>query len=67
MLRLPEKRRSIGKYGRMYRDYLKETHPAMYNDLVLIGKLWTYLADLNEQLKAESKEKEMNKVVNHNV
>ena len=24
-------------------------HPVRYNDLILSGKLWTYLADLNEQ------------------
>ena len=25
-------------------------HPGQYNDLLLSGKLWTYLADLNEQV-----------------
>ena len=40
---------SIGKWGRMYREYLKEHHPIRFNDLVLSGQLWTYLADLNEQ------------------
>lgn len=48
-LRLPEENRPIGRYGRMHRDYLKEVHPARYNDLLLTGKLLTYLADLNEQ------------------
>ena len=48
-LKLPEENRSIGRYGRLHRDYLKEEHPARYNSLVLTGKLWTYLADLNEQ------------------
>ena len=43
--------RSIGKYGRMHREYLKEYNPMMFNDLVLTGQLWTYLADLNEQAK----------------
>ena len=32
-----------------YREYLKEHNPMMFNDLVLDGQLWTYLADLNEQ------------------
>ena len=49
MLRLPEEDRPIGKWGRMYRDYLKEHHPILFNNLVLSGRLWTYLADLNEQ------------------
>ena len=48
-LRLPEERRPIGKWGRMHREYLKEYRPAVYSDLVISGKLWTYLADLNEQ------------------
>ena len=33
----------------MYRDYLREHRPILYNDLILSGQLWTYLADLNEQ------------------
>lgn len=48
-LKLPEETRPIGKWGRMHRDYLKEHHPIRFNDLVLSGNLWTYLADLNEQ------------------
>lgn len=48
-LKLSEEDRPIGRYGRLHRDYLKEEHPARYSSLILIGKLWTYLADLNEQ------------------
>ena len=33
----------------MHKDYLEQYHPAQYNDLILSGRLWTYLADLNEQ------------------
>ena len=44
-----EEQRPIGKWGRLHRDYLKEHHPIRFNDLVLSGQLWTYLADLNEQ------------------
>ena len=44
-----EEQRPIGKWGRMHRDYLKEHCPILFNDLVLSGQLWTYLADLNEQ------------------
>ena len=46
---LPEETRPIGKWGRMHRDFLKEHHPIRFDDLVLSGQLWTYLADLNEQ------------------
>jgi len=48
-LKLTEESRPIGKWGRMHRDYLKEYHPIRFNNLVLSGNLWTYLADLNEQ------------------
>ena len=48
-LKLPEETRPIGKWGRMHREYLKEHHPIRFNNLVLSGDLWTYLADLNEQ------------------
>ena len=33
----------------MHGDYLKEYRPILFNDLILSGQLWTYLADLNEQ------------------
>ena len=48
-LQLPEESRPIGVWGRMHKAYLELYHPAQYNDLILSGKLWTYLADLNEQ------------------
>ena len=44
-----DEQRPIGKWGRMHRDYIKEHRPILFNDLVLSGQLWTYLADLNEQ------------------
>ena len=48
-LKLPDEERTIGKYGRMHREYLKEHNPMRFNDLVLEDQFWTYLADLNEQ------------------
>ena len=48
-LKLPNEERPIGKYGQMHREYLKEHNPMMFNDFVLEGQLWAYLADLNEQ------------------
>ena len=47
--KLPEEHRPIGRWGRMHRDYLKEHRPVVFNQLVLSGSLWTYLADINEQ------------------
>lgn len=51
-IRLPEETRPIGRWGRLHREYLEEHHPIRFNDLVLSGELWTYLADLNEQAKS---------------
>ena len=44
-----EEQRPIDKWGRMHHDYLKEHRPILFNDLILSGQFWTYLADLNEQ------------------
>ena len=49
MLKLPEENRPIGRWGRMHQKYLKENRPGYYSSLLLTGKLWTYLADLDEQ------------------
>ena len=51
-LELPQEYRPIGKWGRMRRRYLQTYHPIQFNQLVLSGTLWTYLADLNEQAQA---------------
>ena len=48
----PQESRPIGKWGRMHRRYLETHHPIRYNQLILSGTLWTYLADLNEQAQA---------------
>ena len=48
-LKLPEEERPIGKYGLMHREYLRENHPILFNELALRFQLWTYLADINEQ------------------
>lgn len=46
-----EEQRPICKWGRMYRDYIKEHRPILFTDLVLSGQLWSHLADLNEQVQ----------------
>ena len=35
--------------GSLHRNYLKDYKSGLYSYLTLSGKLWTYLADLNEQ------------------
>ena len=50
LLALPAKQqRPIGKWGRMRRNYLIAHRPLLYNALLFSGRLWTHLADLNEQ------------------
>lgn len=51
-LEVTDEERSIGKYGKMHRDYLEEHDPMIFNDLLLTGQLWTYLAELNEQAQS---------------
>ena len=36
--------RSIGKWGRMHREYLKEQHPSLYQRLILNGSFGRHLA-----------------------
>ena len=48
-VKLPEEERPIGKWGRMHRAYLEDTNPLLLNHLILTGRIFTYLADLNEQ------------------
>ena len=44
--------RSIGKWGRMHREYLKEQHPSLYQRLLLNGALGRHLADADERATA---------------
>ena len=49
VLRLTEESRPIGHWGRRRKAYLEEARPALYCSLLLSGKLWTHLADVDEQ------------------
>ena len=48
-LTIQKEERSIGKWGRMHREFLREHHPIQFSQLVLSDTLFTYLAELNEQ------------------
>ena len=48
-LTIQKEERSIGKWGRMHREFLREHHPIQFSQLILSDTLYTYLADLNEQ------------------
>lgn len=39
----------IGLYGRLRRKHLIEHHPVLLNQLVVAGKLFEHLADVNRQ------------------
>ena len=45
---LPEQK-SIGKYGRMHLDYIKQHRRGRYSTLLGEGRLNAYLADVDEQ------------------
>ena len=43
----------IGRWGRLHKNYLKERHPILYNQLVLSGELGSFLAKLDEQAEEQ--------------
>lgn len=49
MLSVSEEERTIGRWGRMHVNYLKEHRPIVFSQLLLSGKLQKHLADINEQ------------------
>ena len=40
--------RPLGKYGRIRKRYLKVHRPALYTDLLLSGKFWEHLAEIDQ-------------------
>ena len=42
---------TIGIWGRKHQQYLREHRPVIYSDLVLSGKLFNYLADIDTQAR----------------
>ena len=47
-LELPETpNQAIGRYGRMRKAYLEEYHPGLYERLLLSGKLYDHLAEID--------------------
>lgn len=50
---LAEDFRPVGRWGRMYKRYLKEHHPARYQVLLLSGRLNSYLADIDAQAEEQ--------------
>lgn len=52
---LPERKRPIGRYGRLHKEYLKINHPVVFKDLIRSNILWDYLAEINEQAEERMK------------
>jgi hypothetical protein len=51
-LELPaEKEKPIGVYGQRHLQYLKDCHKGIYLNLLIIGRLNGYLADIDEQAR----------------
>lgn len=49
---IPEKEiHTIGIWGRKHQQYLRECRPMVYSGLVLSGKLFSYLADIDTQAR----------------
>ena len=43
----------IGRWGKLYKRYLKEHRPAQYQTLLLSGRLNSYLADIDAQAEEQ--------------
>jgi len=43
----------IGKYGRMRKRYLKEHRPVLYSNLLLSGKLFQHLAEIDRSFEEQ--------------
>ena len=51
-LAIPEEEvHTIGIWGKKHQQYLREHRPIIYSDLVLSGKLYGYLADMDTQAR----------------
>ena len=47
-LKLPDvESRTLGKYGRLHRQFLKEHKQVLYNELILSGKLFEHLYEID--------------------
>lgn len=51
-LTITEQTKSIGKYGRMRKNYLKEHRPVLYNSLLLSEKLYPHLLEIERTATA---------------
>ena len=45
-----EETNPLGRYGRMRRDYLKEHRPVLFNAMMVSGKLYPHLAEIEQTM-----------------
>ena len=43
----------IGMWGRKHQQYLKEHHPMLYSNLILTGRLHSYLAGIDTRARSK--------------
>ncbi len=41
----------LGRWGMLHKDYLKKHKPVVFTTLLIQGKLWQYLADIDNQTR----------------
>ena len=47
----PKEKQTIGVWGRKHLKYLKEHRPMLYSELTLSGRLYSYLAAIDDQAR----------------
>ena len=45
-----EETKPLGRYGRMRRDYLKEHRPVLFNAMMVNGKLYPHLSEIEQTM-----------------
>ena len=45
-----EETKPLGRYGRMRRDYLKEHRPVLFNAMMVSGKLYPHLNEIEQTM-----------------
>ena len=48
-----EEEQPVGIWGQRHKRYIKEYHPALYNALLLNGRLNSYLADIEQMARSQ--------------
>ena len=52
-LTLPRQEKTLGKYGRLRRTYLKDHRPVLYNTMLLNGNLYPHLMEVEQTAESQ--------------